>query len=180
LQLERASLLAMTGLRTRIVLIVLASLTHGCGDVRPTLQAHGSDGLIGATEMSAPSDPPFAAGEQVARVPPQDTGFLVFGLVRPDGVVMPRLLRAAGRWAEVTYFDIGPPVPEPGTWAQATSYYVRDTLGVKSTLEAIRPVRICCGGEGNDVWAHSTDRSGEDVESFRFPVIGYGFSSAIA
>src|SRR5690606_34622343 len=131
-------------------------------------------------ELSAHSEQPVAAEEPFDRVVTQDTAFVVFGLVRPDGVVMPQLLRAGGRWAEVTYFDIGPPVPEPGEWAQATFYNVRDTLGGEGTLQAGRPVRVCCGGEGNDLWAHSTDRSGEDVESFSSPMIGYGFSSAIA
>lgn len=175
-----------TGLMTGVAII--ASLA-GCKDAATTRQPHD---LEGAQEIDQLVRLPVvghdSAGGAVstggrADLPPPasvaDTTFLVFSLVRRDGVIMPALLRTANGWAGVVYFDNEPPIRDPGAWALATSYDVRDTVGVASTLRTGRHVRICCGGEGNYHWAHSTDRSGEDVEPFVFPIIGYGFSSAI-
>ncbi|MEQ1912008.1 MAG: hypothetical protein ABMA15_24520 [Vicinamibacterales bacterium] len=120
------------------------------------------------------------AGTEPASAGPaeQEAGLLVFGFVRPDGVVEPVLHQVEGEWVRDwnNIFEF----PEPNLpWAQVGAYYARDFGGVEAVLNAGPPVRICCDGQGNDTWAHSTDRSGEDVEKYLYNQpqwTGYAFS----
>lgn len=176
----------MTGARCCAALM-LAVVSCGCGEAERGLRLSADRAT---PEMRTPrsglfEDEPTVLAEELSAVTRaslvtgQEAGSVVFGFVRPDGVVLPTLVRTPRGWAEVTNYVGGGLATEPGVWAQAATYYLTDTLGVRSTLDARRPVRICCDQNGNRLWAHSTDRSGESVEEYNRGTIGYAFSATL-
>lgn len=95
-----------------------------------------------------------------------------FGLVRPDGVVMPELVRQDGVWVPTT--DVAIEGSEPPDWAATETYYYTDlTSGASSVLRAGSAVVVCCEYNGNPAWAHATERSGDDVAEFVLGADGY-------
>lgn len=100
-----------------------------------------------------------------------------FGLVSPEWVVIPKLVRTGEKWSglvEQVMYD------EPGAWSELTAFYFRDTtVGLSSELRPRGAVPLCCDRIGNDIWALATERSPAEQPDYFWGATGYAVSDPV-
>lgn len=100
-----------------------------------------------------------------------------FGVVSPEWVVIPKLVRTGEMWSglvEQVMYD------EPGTWSELTEFYFRDaTVGRSSELRSRGVVQLCCDRMGNHIWALATERSPAEQPDYFWGATGYAVSDSI-